>query len=97
MVFEIALTFIMPYPSLYNETYIETANDNSNGKIFFSNDLLLCIMMFARIHFVIKALLQISFYTDPRAQRVCAIYGCTADNSFALKALQVNDSWIVVV
>jgi len=57
MVIEIGLSLVMNYPSLYNETYIETANDFSNGYTFYSNDLLLCFMMFCRIHFVLRALL----------------------------------------
>jgi hypothetical protein len=67
MVFEMLICLVMNYPSLYGETYIETANDFSNGKIFYSNDVLLCFMMFCRVHFVLRALVQLSFYTDPRA------------------------------
>lgn len=97
MVFEILVSLIMMYPSLHGETYEETANDFSNGKVFYSNDILLCFMMFFRLNYILKALLQISFYTDPRAQRVCNIYGVDADNSFALKALMLKNSWVVLI
>lgn len=67
MMLEILLSLVMPYPSLYGETYIETANDFSNNVSFYSNDMLLCIMIFCRVHFVLRAILKISFFTDPRA------------------------------
>jgi hypothetical protein len=67
MAVEILLTLIMPYPWEYGNMYVESGNDLSNGKTFVVNDILLCIMMFCRVHFILKALIQISYYTDPRA------------------------------
>lgn len=96
-VLEMLLSLAMPYPSMYGDTYIETANDFSNGVTFYSNDILLCMMIFCRIHFILRSLLKISFFTDPRAQRVCTIYGCDANNSFAMKSLMINNSGIVLM
>jgi len=85
----------MSYPSLYGDKYIETANDLSNGKEFVTNDLMLALMIFSRLHFLCRAIIQMSFYTNPRAQRVCSIYGADATNSFALKALMIQYSWLI--
>lgn len=71
MVFEILLTFIQSYPSLYGETYVETANefaaafeaglDPPLDVVYFNtNDLLLCIMIFTRIHFFLRAAINVS-------------------------------------
>lgn len=92
IIIEILLSLVMSYPSVYGSTYIETANDFSNGKIFITNDLLLCFMIFCRMHFLVRAIIQLSYYTNPRAQRVCSIYGVDATNSFAMKALMINYS-----
>lgn len=86
----------MPYPSLYGSTYIETANDTSKGAVFITNDLLLCFMMFLRIHFVVRALTQMSFYTNPRAQRVCNIYGAEATDQFAMKCIMKKFPWHII-
>lgn len=67
MLLECMVSLAMPYPSMYGESYIETANDFSNGISFYSNDMLLCVMIFCRIHFVVRSILKISFFTDPRA------------------------------
>ena len=67
ILFEIGISLIMPYPSLYGEMYIENANDFDIGKEFYSNDLLLALMMFCRIHYIVRALLHVTIYTDPRA------------------------------
>jgi len=93
------LCFIMNYPSLYGATYIENANiyevaivtnnypDLALPILYNTNDLLLCIMIFCRIHFLLRAAINISEHKQPRAQRVCAIYGCDANSSYALKCI----------
>jgi Ion channel len=58
---------------------------------------MLCAMIFARFHYLLETILQISFYTDPRAQRVCFIYGADATNMYAIKSIMVNESWIIVI
>lgn len=87
----------MGYPSLYGETYMEKENDFTTESIFITNDILLCIMIFARTHYLIRCILSSSFYTDPRSQRVSAIYGADANNMYAVKAIMVNNSWILVI
>jgi hypothetical protein len=57
MMFEIIISIVMPYPSLYGVTYTEGANPFCIDKVFYSNDLLLCFMMFFRVHFVLRGLL----------------------------------------
>eukprot|EP00347_Sterkiella_histriomuscorum_P003133 403365464 len=95
IILEVLLSLVMSYPSLYGSTYIETANDFSNGRIFITNDLLLCFMIFCRVHFFVRGIIQLSFYTNPRAQRVCHIYGIDATNSFALKSIMIDYSWLI--
>jgi hypothetical protein len=56
IVIEILLSLVMSYPSLYGSVYIETANDFSNGKEFVTNDLMLCFMIFCRLHFLCRAI-----------------------------------------
>eukprot|EP00347_Sterkiella_histriomuscorum_P010523 403375958 len=91
------LTLLMGYPSQYGETYVEKENDFTTTSVFITNDILLCIMIFARTHYLVRCILQISFYTDPRSQRICAIYGTDATNMYAVKAIMVNNSWIIVI
>ena len=61
------LTFIMNYPSLYGETYTESANKASAGIEFVTNDLLLALMIFIRLIYFIRWVLSISVFTEPRA------------------------------
>ena len=67
MVLELLLCLIMNYPSLYGSTYIETANSYSEGINFYTNDLLLCIMLFARTPYWINCVISTSKYLEPRA------------------------------
>lgn len=91
MLFTILTTLIMNYPSQYGEFYQENANEFVEGKKFVTNDILLCLMLFLRFPFFFRTMLSISVYTDPRAQRVSAIYGIDADNGFAIKALMKDN------
>jgi len=54
-------------------------------------------MIFFRLLYVVKVLLNQSLYTDPRAQRVCAIYGTDANYEFALKAIMKDTSYIILM
>jgi len=76
----------MNYPSLYDHYYYENANNFSEGYAFITNDLLLCIMMFLRIRYLVKIVVDISYYSDPRSQRVCNLYGADADAMFSIRA-----------
>lgn len=96
MIVEMFFCLVMPYPFLYGYTYTENADPFSAGYIFYWNDWLLCFMIFFRLHFLVRSILSNSFYTDPRAQRVCAIYGCQADFKFALKAIMKDNPWMVL-
>lgn len=60
------------------------------------NDLLISFMIFFRIYFYARSILSMSFYTDPRSQRVCSIYGADAGYNFALKALMKEKPWNVL-
>jgi hypothetical protein len=60
------------------------------------NDLMICWMIFFRVYFYARSVLSLSFYTDPRSQRVCNIYGADAGYNFALKALMKEKPWNVL-
>lgn len=96
MILELLLCLIMNYPSLYGHTYTETANSFSKDILFVTNDLLLCIMLFVRAPYWINVVISTSKYLEPRAQRVCTIYGCDANNMFAVKAVMKADSKKIV-
>ncbi len=78
MVFEMLLCFIMNYPSLYGHYYTERANEfeeyiigmnypDTVQVIYNTNDLLLCIMILCRIHFLLRAAINLSEHKQPRA------------------------------
>lgn len=96
MMLEILLTLVMPYPSLYNKVYYEQANEKSAGIPFLWNDWLLCFCIFFRVHFLLRTILSLSWYTEARAQRVCTIYGCDASYNFALKCMMKQNPWTVL-
>lgn len=96
MILELLLCLIMNYPFLYNHYYNEGADSFSAGIDFVTNDLLLCIMLFLRLPYWLDAVISTSKYLEPRSQRVCHIYGCDANNMFAVKAVMKADSMIIV-
>ena len=49
--------------------------------------MLLCVGLFMRVQIFIRSALNLSSYKDPRAQRVCDLYGSEANNTFALRSL----------
>ena len=53
-------------------------------------------MIFIRGSYILKATLNMSPYLDPRAQRVCQIYGAEASYGFAIKAIMKEDSYIML-
>lgn len=70
MTFEVLISIIMSYPSQYGMYYTETDDNNYVSppyQQFITNDLLLCIMIFCRIHHLVKILLMASQYTEPRS------------------------------
>ena len=89
LLWEMFTYLFMPYPFLTTLTYEEVGNSYTEdaGAIFFVNDVLLCIGIFARIYLLTRTIMSVSWYTDPRAQRVCSIYGCDATNNFAIKCM----------
>ena len=97
MILECLITLIQCYPSLYGHTYMEEYNMFDPDTVFITNDILLMLMIFMRIHFLVICILSTSFYTEPRSQRVCAIYGADANEMYAVKAIMVNNSGLIVL
>jgi len=96
MIFEILMCLVMPYPFFYDYTYKERANEWVEEIDFEWNDFLLCFCIMFRFIYLFRTLLSMSFYTEARAQRVCAIYGCDANYNFALKALMKENPYKVL-
>ncbi len=67
MFLEMATTLIMSYPSLYGSLYYEDADNFDPGISFVWNDFLLCFMIFFRVIYLIRAIIKLTYYTDPRA------------------------------
>lgn len=66
MAFEMGFSLIMPYPSLYGHKYNEFARTLKQPTFLFnSNDCLVCIMIFSRFPYVVRAILIMSFYAQP--------------------------------
>lgn len=97
LVGEIFIIFIQPYPFLNGVYYLEYDNnsgvDNAEYKV---NDALLCCMVLLRSYFLTRGILRTTTFTDPRAQRVCNMYGTDASYSFALKALMKDNSVVLI-
>ena len=85
---EIFFQVLIPYPFLNDLVYYETNGrwKATNVKIKI-NHVLLALMTFTRIYQIIKALLLITYWTAPRAQRICWLNGCHPDYLFAVKAI----------
>lgn len=96
MIVEVCAVLIQPYPFLQDVLYKETHMYGDASAKFQVNDLLICCMIFFRVYFYARSILSMSFYTDPRSQRVCNIYGADAGYAFALKALMKEKPWNVL-
>mmetsp|Transcript_6748 Transcript_6748/g.6005 ORF Transcript_6748/g.6005 Transcript_6748/m.6005 type:complete len:262 (-) Transcript_6748:254-1039(-) len=87
---ELLINLIMPYPFFNDFIYYEnyTNGDGEDHVIEFRvNWILLCLMTFIRLYQVIKCLLYLTFWLEPRAQRVCHMNGVNANYMFAIKSL----------
>lgn len=90
---EIAIIFVQPYPFLNKVKYREYNNNVDEQFInaeYEINDVLLCFMILLRSYFITRSLLKMTSFTEPRAQRVCNMYGTEASYGFAMKALMKN-------
>lgn len=96
MILECLMVLVQPYPFLQGVTYYETAMFANQKAEFKLNNFLISCMIFFRIYFYARSILALSFYTDPRSQRVCNIYGSDANYSFAIKALMLQSPWSVL-
>lgn len=88
--FELAIILVQPYPWLEGITYTESHNGTSpefQNFEFEVNEVLLCAMIFLRFYFFSRSVLRTTQFTDPRAQRICGMYGTEATYKFALKSV----------
>ena len=86
MVLEQFFVLIAPYPFLQGVKYTEVSS-NWNVTIQYEiNQILMCVS-FSRIYIILRYVLFISKFMNPRSVRVCVINGCSADHMFAIKGL----------
>jgi len=61
------------------------------------NDVLLTGMIIMRLYFITRSILNTSNYLEPRAQRVCQLFGCEASVGFAIKVMMKDNPNVVVL
>ena len=96
LVREMALNIITPLPWISEQTWSEYNQNWSYNTVYKYNSVLLVVMILARTYLIIRWVLQLSFFTDPRSQRVCSLNGCEANQLFAMKALLKNKPYTVL-
>ena len=85
IVIEQFIALIAPFPFFQGIKYVE---ENPNWKVTISyemNQVLMCFS-FVRLYIVLRFILLISKFMNPRSIRVCVINGCSANHMFAMKA-----------
>lgn len=58
---------------------------------------MLVLMIFFRLIYIVRVTISMTFYTDPRSQRVCHIYGTDANYNFAIKCIMKKDAMLVLL
>ena len=91
------LAFCQPWWFMHKWTFVDYYNEHSKDLMFQYNDALLFASMFIKMSPIYIFILQLTQWTDPKAQRCCAIFGVTATPLFGLKALMKEDPIQVVI
>lgn len=91
------LVFLQPWWFIHNWTFVDYYNEHSKDLKFQYNDALLFASLFIKLSPNYIYLLQLTPWTDPKAQRCCAIFGVSATPLFGLKALMRENPLYVVI
>mmetsp|Transcript_25164 Transcript_25164/g.18951 ORF Transcript_25164/g.18951 Transcript_25164/m.18951 type:complete len:103 (+) Transcript_25164:461-769(+) len=67
MTLELLGALVTNNPLFHNKTYQEPYNERVVGIEFQWNDLLLGLMLFTRFHYLVRATLSFTSWTDPRS------------------------------
>ena len=91
--FKCIFILVQPYYFLYGITYIDYYNEHTNfeknGTIFQINDVLTVMQIFFTMFPIYVYIIELTNWTDPKAQRCCSIFGVKANFLFGLKALMI--------
>ena len=88
---------IQPYWFLYGQTFPDKYNEHTKDIVFQVNDALTVIQIFITMFPIYVYIIELTNWTDPKAQRCCSIFGVQANFLFGLKALMIQDPLIVVI
>ena len=86
MAFEMLINAIAPYPFFEGIKYTEYVEAYDTTIQYEINDIMLFFCFF-RLYLVLKFVLYLTQFKNPRAQRICSMNGCDASSMFAVKAL----------
>lgn len=86
LAFEMLINAIAPNPFLEGVKYTEYVEAYDTTITYEFNDILLFFSFF-RLYLVLKFVLYLTQFKNPRAQRICSMNGCDASSMFAVKAL----------
>ena len=86
---------IAPYPFLYNVKYHEH-NTRFNADLTYEINDLLLFFCFIRIYLLIRFILVITQFMNPRSMRVCMMHGCEANIMFAVKAIMKQKPYTIL-
>lgn len=89
MILEQLINSIAPSPLLDGVLYTEYVEAVDTTVSYEVNDILL-FGQFIRIYNVIRFVLYLTQFKNPRAQRICQMNGCHANSMFAIKSLMMQ-------
>ena len=95
MIAEMLINCIAPYPFLY-DVKVSEYNEAFDATIVYDiNDFLLCFC-FIRIYLLVRYILVMTQFMNPRSQRVCSMNGCEANAIFAIKAIMKQKPYTIL-
>lgn len=83
---EIIVNIVAPYPFFEGMKYREYVQAFDTEIEYEINNILL-FFMFLRCYLILKFILYLTQFMNPRSQRVCSMNGCDANTMFAIKGL----------
>lgn len=95
LVVEFILVIIAPYPGLDKIQYHEYNKTYDTYLTYDLNDILL-FFIFIRTYLLIRYILIMTHFNNPRSQRICSMNGCEADTMFAIKALMKQKPYTIL-
>ncbi len=100
-IFEFCILVIHPLPGVEQEYTFEIIDMMSSKskylKVQYKLSDFLFALMFIRLYFLVRTLLNFTIYSDLYSKRVCSKYGFEASVSFYVKALFVKQPGVVIL